>query len=295
MRTLIAAVLLTASVSAAPPTGKQCTYKTIGETRLSIYVTEPEGTDFESPRPAILFFHGGGWVGGAPGQFTEHARYFASRGVTCFQAQYRLLDKQKNDPPRVCLQDARSAMRWVRRNAKQFNVDPQRIASAGGSAGGHLATALGTLTGNDEPGEDTAIDVRPNAMILFNPVFDNGPDGWGHGRVRERYKEFSPAHNIRSGTPPAIVFLGDKDSLIPVSTLETFQQQMISVGSRCETMIFPEMPHGFFNHNRYNNVPYLKTVTAADRFLKSLGWVSGEPTLRLPPENRKRKSLTEAE
>ena len=286
MRPGILVAILTSSICAAPPTGRKFTYKTVGETKLSIYVTQAESAD-ESPRPAILFFHGGGWVGGAPGQFTEHAKYFASRGVTCFQAQYRLLSKQKKDPPSVCIQDARSAMRWVRRNAKRFNIDPERVASAGGSAGGHLAATLGTLQGHDEPGEDNSLDVRPNAMILFNPVFDNGPNGWGYGRVKERYKEFSPAHNIHKGIPPAIVFLGDKDSLVPVSTLENFQSRMKAVGSTCRTMIFPGMPHGFFNHNRYNNVPYLKTVIAADRFLKSLGWVSGEPTLTEPVEKKK--------
>ena len=134
-------------------------------------------------------------------------------------------------------------MRWVRSRAGEFGIDPNRIASAGGSAGGHLAATLGTIDAHDEPGEDTAVSVSSNAMILFNPVFDNGPGGWGTKRVGDRFKEFSPAHNITAATPPAIVFLGDSDDLIPVATLNSFQEKMKAVGCRCETQVFPGMPH----------------------------------------------------
>ncbi|MEQ9410876.1 MAG: alpha/beta hydrolase fold domain-containing protein [Fuerstiella sp.] len=276
---ILSVVILPHSLSAAPPEGEQFTYKTVDGRDLSIYVTRPVDWQDTDQRPAILFFHGGGWTGGAPGQFTEHAKYFASRGMVCCQAQYRLLDKKNSDPPAICIQDARSAIRWVRREAVLLGIDPDRIAAAGGSAGGHLAATLGTIDGHDEPGEDASLPWRANAMILFNPVFDNGPDGWGTKRVGSRYPEFSPAHNITKDTPPAIVFLGDSDSLVPVKTLEAFQAKMQHAGVRCETMIFPGMPHGFFNHGKYKNVPYVKTVRAADQFLAELGWLTGPPTL----------------
>lgn len=266
----------------AEPVGKQHIYKTIGDTELSIYVTTPDDWTPQDSRPAIVFFHGGGWTGGSPGQFTEHARYFASRGMICFQAQYRLLPRKGNDPPTNCIRDARSAMRWVRSRADTFGINPNRIAAAGGSAGGHLAATLGTISAHDEPGEDTAVSPAANAMVLFNPVFDNGPGGWGTKRVGNRYAEFSPLHNISSTTPPAIVFLGDMDTLIPVRTLESFQSRMQDAGVTCETMIFPGMAHGFFNFGRHDNMPYRKTVHAADRFLASLGWLEGAPTVAIP-------------
>lgn len=276
---ILIAIALVPEITKAAPPGEKHIFKKTESRELAIYVTKPADLSESDSRPAILFFHGGGWVGGSPGQFTEHAKYFASRGLVCFQAQYRLLDRQKNEPPTVCIQDARSAMRWVRRNAGKFGVDPQRIASAGGSAGGHLAATLGTIDAHDEPGEDTTVMVRSNAMILFNPVFDNGPRGWGTKRVGDRYKEFSPAHNITKDTPPAIVFLGDQDALVPVSTLRAFQQKMENAGQLCETMVFAGMPHGFFNHGRNGNAPYIKTVRAADAFLNRLGWLEGKPTL----------------
>jgi len=252
------------AATAATPTGEKFIFKQADGKDLAMYVTKPKDWTASDKRPAILFFHGGGWVGGAPGQFTDHATYFASRGIVCFQAQYRLLNKKNNDPPEICIRDARSAMRWVRSRAAEFGIDPDRIASAGGSAGGHLAATLGTMDGHDEPGENTTVSVRSNAMILFNPVFDNGPGQWGAGRVGDRFSEFSPAHNITRETPPTIVFLGDSDKLIPVATLESFQAKMKSAGARCETIVFPGMPHGFFNKGKYDDVPYTKTDRAAD-------------------------------
>ena len=267
-------------LNAAEPPGERFDYKDIDGRQLSIYVTKPPDWKAADERPAILFFHGGGWVSGAPGQFTDHAKYFATRGLVCFQAQYRLLNKKTDDPPTVCIRDARSAMRWMRSRANDFGVDPNRIASSGGSAGGHLAATLGTINDHDEAGDDTTVSVRSNAMILFNPVFDNGPGGWGTKRVGDRFPEFSPAHNITKETPPTIVFLGDNDKLIPVATLEAFQAKMQAVGVRCETLVFPGMPHGFFNRGKYNDVPYTRTVRATDVFLTSLGWLEGSPTLQ---------------
>lgn len=284
---------LSSVVCAEPPVGEKFVYKTVDEKPLSIYVTKPDNWKSGDKRPAIVFFHGGGWVGGAPGQFTQHSVYFASRGLVCFQVQYRLLDRKKgNQPPTVCIRDARSAMRWVRSRAGEFGIDPDRIASAGGSAGGHLAATLGTIDQHDEPGEDTSTSTRSNAMLLFNPVFDNGPGEWGDQRVGERYREFSPAHNVTATIPPSIVFLGDKDALIPVSTLTRFQDNVKAVGGRCETKIFAGQSHGFFNYGKDEGRPYYETVVASDQFLKSLGWLEGEPTLSKPQSKQKRSKKT---
>ena len=267
---------------AAKPEGEPHIYKTVGDRKLSLYITKPTNWKSEDQRPAIVFFHGGGWVGGAPGQFTEHSKYLASRGMVCVQVEYRLLDRKSSDPPTVCVQDAKSAMRWVRARAKTLGIDPNRIASAGGSAGGHLAAFVGMVEGLDDANDNLTISAKSNALVLFNPVFDNGPEGWGHQRVGTRYKEFSPAHNVSPGDPPAIVFLGSKDNLIPVETVQQFEEAMEKAGNRCETCIYEGQPHGFFNHGRDGNRWYLETLTAADKFLASLGWLSGPPTLEKP-------------
>ncbi len=267
---------------AAKPTGERHIYRVVDDRELSLYVTKPDDWQSSDKRPAIVFFHGGGWVGGAPGQFTEHSKYLASRGMVAIQVEYRLLDKTNNDPPTICIDDARTAMIWVRRRANELGIDPERIASGGGSAGGHLAAFVGMVDHAQDSSAKLIVSSKSNAMLLFNPVFDNGPEGWGKKRVGKRYKEFSPMHNITSDDPPAIVFLGSADQLIPVKTVEKFQEEMQQAGNQCEIHIYEGQPHGFFNHGRNGNRWYYETVIASDRFLKSLGWLTGEPTLAKP-------------
>jgi len=123
------------------------------------------------------------------------------------------------------------------------------------------------------------VSARPNALLLFNPVLDNGPGGWGTARVRDRYPEWSPAHNVSRDDPPAIVFLGTQDALIPVATLEKFKTAMTAAGVRCDLHLYEGEPHGFFNASRSDGKYYRLTLLEADRFLGSLGWLQGKPTL----------------
>lgn len=268
----LACLLLIATPTlAAKPEGKPTVYKTVDGRELKLYVTKPEDWQKTDSRPAIVFFHGGGWVGGAPGQFTEHSKHLAERGMVTVQVEYRLLDRKDNDPPVTCTEDALDAMRWVRSHAKELGIDPNRIATGGGSAGGHLAAYLGTV---DQGKQE--VSTKPNAMVLFNPVYDNGPDGWGKQRVKDRYKEFSPAHNISADDPPSIVFLGSKDNLIPVTTAEKFQKEMKAAGVNSELRVYEGQGHGFFNHGKDNNRWYNETVQEMDKFLASLGWIQPE-------------------
>lgn len=269
----------------------QYTYRDVEDRSLSIFVTRPANQSESVKAPAIIFFHGGGWTGGKPGQFTDHARYFSKRGIVCFQVQYRLLPKKKNtQSPFNCIQDARAAIRWVREHADQFGIDSAKIASAGGSAGGHLAACLGTAVADQselfqDSKDDSQINVRSNAMLLFNPVYDNSPkDGWGTKRVGDEFQKYSPAQNIDATTPPTIVFLGDSDALIPVDVAKRFQQKMQALNTESRLTIFPGMPHGFFNKGKYDNKPFHQTLQEADQFLIDLGWLSGEPKPELFPK-----------
>ena len=170
-------------------------------------------------------------------------------------------------------------MRWIRKRSSEFGIDSDRIASAGGSAGGHLAAFIGCIDGGDDPNDDTAISAKSNAMLLFNPVYDNGPDGWGKERVKDRYKEFSPAHNLTADDPPSIVFLGSEDVLIPVSTAEKFRDTCKSLGIQSELHVYEGQGHGFFNGGKQGGRWYRETAREADKFLRKLGWIQGEPTL----------------
>ncbi len=251
-------------------------YKETPQDKLHLHVFKPKGWKASDSRPGIVFFFGGGWNGGSPTQFESHCRYLASRGMVAMTAEYRVASRHRTTPY-DCVADGKSAIRWVRSHADELGVDPERLAAGGGSAGGHVATATSTVPGLNEEGEDTSVSSVANALVLFNPVYDNGPDGgWAHSRVKNRYKEISPAHNIRKGMPPAVVFLGTADPLIPVSTAKRFQKKMKDVGSRSELFLYEGQPHGFFNAGK-SYESFINTVTESDKFLTSLGWLKGKP------------------
>lgn len=270
------AMLMMAAVTVQAAT-EQLVYKKINGAELTLDIEKPSDWQASDKRPAIVFYFGGGWVGGSPTQFKKQSEYLATRGMVGIRVLYRTIPKGEQ-LPLVCCADAKSALRYVRSHAPELGIDPNRIAAAGGSAGGHLASFATLVDGLDDATDDLSISCKGNALVLFNPVFNNGPGQWGNNRVGERYKEFSPAHNITTGAPPTIVFLGDNDKLIPVQTLTDFVTDMKKVDARCDAHVYPMAGHGFFNKDPY----FTQTLIETDKFLTSLGWLSGEPTLIAP-------------
>jgi acetyl esterase/lipase len=245
-------------------------YKQVDSVSLYMHIDYPPLYDPDQTYPAMVFFFGGGWNGGSISQFAPHAKYFASRGMICFRVDYRVKSRQ-GTTPFESLKDAKTAIRYIRAFASELGVDPNKIVASGGSAGGHLAVATATAELYNEEGEDLSVSCLPNALVLFNPVFDNGPGGYGYERIGEEYKDFSPLHNIREGIPPAIVFLGTEDALIPVETAQYFRTVMEKVGSRCELHLYEGEGHGFFNFRNYEI--YSNTIDKTDQFLTSLGFL----------------------
>lgn len=242
-------------------------YKQVGEVSLTLHVFTPDEHKTSDCRPAIVFFFGGGWNGGTTSQFYPQSAHLAKRGMVAICADYRVRSRHKT-PPSVCVEDGKSAMRYVRAHASELGIDPNRIAAGGGSAGGHVATATATVDRFDAETDDFKVSCRPDALVLFNPVYDNGPEGYGHDRVKSYWEDFSPLHNLDKDVPPTFVVLGTKDKLIPVSTAKAFKQRMNELGVRSELHLFQGQAHGFFNKLKYE-----ETLRAADAFLVSLGYL----------------------
>lgn len=274
MKLTVALLLVSTAISTladSPKPNRLVPYKETPQGELRLHFFDPAGLKKNDKRPAIIFFFGGGWQSGAPSQFYAQARHLASRGMVAICAEYRIKKTHSTDP-RACVMDAKSAMRWVRRRAQNLGIDPDRIAAGGGSAGGHLAAATATLFWFDEPGEDSSVSCVPDALVLFNPVYDNSENGYGYDRVSEYWEEFSPMHKLKPGMPPTIVFLGTSDKLIPVETARKFQKTMRDNGDRSELVLYKDMPHGFFNPGKENS-KYKETLAETDAFLVSLGWL----------------------
>jgi len=253
-------------------------YKEVDSTSLYLYIDYPPGYDASKSYPAIVFFFGGGWNGGTPEQFAHQASYFSDRGMLSIRADYRVKSRQ-GTTPFESLQDAKSAMRYVRAHAGELGVNPDIIVASGGSAGGHLAAATALIDSYNEEGDELSISCIPDALVLFNPVIDNGPGGYGFERIGEAYHVFSPLHNIRQGAPPTIIFLGTEDQLIPVETVQYYKKVMEKVGSRCDLFLFEGEAHGFFNYGKFDN--YQKTLSEANQFLISLGYLYENPVIEI--------------
>ena len=277
-----------------PPKFESCleeTYKTVGDTKLKLWIFHPDKTN--ENRPAIIFFFGGGWKKGSPAQFEQHCRYFASRGMTAITADYRVLERHGTHA-KQCVADAKSAIRYLRENSKRLGIDPNRIVAAGGSAGGHLAACTGILRKFDEPEENHSISSVPNAMALFNPALVIEPMGTVSlpadtvkdisSRMGTTLRELSPAHHIRADLPPTIIFHGTGDTSVPFATAQKYTELAKELGNRCELESYPGASHGFFNYGR-GGTPgdaYLRTTQKLDQFLSSIGYLEGPPDLNIP-------------
>ncbi len=263
-------------------------YKKVDGVELKIHFFMPPDRKPTDKRPAIVFFFGGGWLSGSPGQFAPQCKYLASRGMVAATADYRVYNRHKAMIA-DCTADAQAAIRWIRAHARELGVDPDRIAAGGGSAGGHLAAATGML--KDFTGDkDTSVSFRPNALLLFNPAIDLTLDESGAGESATRHlgimsrlggkpEDLSPMDNVRPGAPPAIIFHGRQDKLIPFTKIEEFAKAMKAAGNRCEVVGFEGQGHGFFNPRNDGGRYFVETMRLADRFLASLGYLRGEPAI----------------
>lgn len=270
-------------------------YKTLGDVELKIWTYKPDGHDAsKDKRPAVVFFFGGGWKAGTPAQFEKHCQYLAARGIFAATADYRVASRHgvKAD---ACVEDAKSAVRWLRANSADLGIDPDRICAAGGSAGGHTACCTALIEGLDAQNEDLSVSSVPNAMALFNPAVMIAPlDDFEATIDTEKFvdiasrtgvppAEISPIHHVRSKLPPTIIFHGKADTTVPYSTVAEFTKRMKAAGNRCELNGFAEAPHGFFNARASNNPQKSdrsnqwnrRILLQLDNFLTSLNWLDG--------------------
>ena len=178
---------------------KQTLNSTGGAVTLNLHVFTPPGHQPSDNRPAIVFFFGGGWVDGSASHFHPQCEYLASRGMVAISAEYRVKNLH-GTTPQECVKDGKSAIRYVREHAAALGIDPNRIAAGGGSAGGHVAAATGTLTAYEEPGENLAISSKPNALVhLQRRSWTTAPAATATARCRPIGR---PSRRCTTSLPP---------------------------------------------------------------------------------------------
>lgn len=266
------------------PEGTIFTYKPQNGERGEIEIHFPEGYDPATARvPGVILFHGGGWSKGNRSQFRELCHYLASRGLVAATAHYRFADQAKIESPaatrsrkRVCITDAKSAIRWFKQNAAQLGIDPERVIAGGGSAGGHIALLATNTPGLNDPEDSEAIDTSVVAYLLFNPAFKPADD--------QKDPEVDVERNLSSKTAPMIVFWGTEDDFWLRGWNRAYaRMQALDIDGSVEWWSAVGAGHGFFNKEPWRTLTFIK----ADRFLVEQGILTGEPTITAPHTQKK--------
>ncbi len=204
--------------------------------------------------PAAIICPGGGYKGQAvKSEGSEMALWLNKQGIIGVVLKYRLPNEKSNIP----LADAKRAIKVLRANAKKWKINKNKIAVIGFSAGGHLASTLGTHF--DEGNKDATDSIehfssRPNLMALFYPVItmselniktQSRKNLLGEQPTEESIKLYSNELHISKKTPPTILFLSDNDSTVPPENSIMFYSALKAKKIPSAMYIFPKGGHGW--------------------------------------------------
>jgi acetyl esterase/lipase len=250
------------------------TYATRDTGPLEADVYMPRGA---GPFPAMLIVHGGAWRMGTRVQLAGIATQFAKHRFTAVSIDYRLAPQSKF-PAQIY--DCQAAVRWLRANAKEFKIDPNRIGGFGYSAGGHLVALLGTLDDKTltEPGVPAdAPSARLQCVLAggspcdFRVIpADSGQIAFWLGGTRaekpETYHDASPAAYISSDDPPMYFFSGEDDILVPIASPRAMVSSLKAAGLTAEMYPIKNAGHlqALFDAGAMDHA-----FAFADRFLKN--------------------------
>ena len=202
-------------------------------------IYQPKG---EGPFPAVLLVHGGGWARGEPADMKGIAEELAAAGFVVMNAAYRFAPTY---PFPAQLHDLQQALRWLRAEAPRFDVDPERVAGFGYSAGAHLVALLG-LAAADEAldsahgGSETRLQAvvaggTPTDLRKFEggklvPQFLGG----NQQQVPDAYHLASPIVHVTPEAPPFYLYHGGSDMLVSVDHAEDFAAALDAAGVHVE-------------------------------------------------------------
>lgn len=203
--------------------------------------------------PGIVIIHGGGFTGGDKGAAREQniGNTLAANGYVCVSINYALAKEGQPTWPQN-VHDCKRAVRFLRKNAEKYHVDPDHIGVIGGSAGGHLTAMLG-LTGSesglDPAGPDAAISCRVQAIVpMYGPATlkkDTVMLPGTREQVPELYKLASPATHATADDPPALILHGTADTTVPYSESEELAAALKQAGVEHQLVLVEGAPHTF--------------------------------------------------
>jgi len=231
--------------------------------KMTLYL--PEDRDL-GPRPGIVLIHGGAWILGSRYQLLWYCRQFARAGFVVMTIDYRLMPRYAFPK---CLHDSKAAVRWLRLNAEELHVDPDRIAAFGESAGGHLAAFLAATNSDNrfDGTENLGVSAAIRAAIsLYGPVdLTCYRDLPSHGPLENMTRRFMVDFSSREGlaaggtsweaaspiayaspeTAPILFVHGEKDFVVHFEQSRRFYERLREIGVPTRLIAIPNRGHGF--------------------------------------------------
>jgi acetyl esterase len=252
-------------------------YKTTPQGDLHLYLFDSLSQSEKSG--AIVYFICGGWQGFTPEKFFPQATYFASRGLRVFVTEVRSVTVHQTSVVE-CVIDGKSAIRWVREHASEFNIKPDSIIATGGSAAGHVSLCAALIDGFEEETENSSVSTKPNYLCLFNPVVNI----FEKQKRMELFKEFAskldPTLNLNDQLPPAIIMQGSEDQSTLLKSAQEFVNKCKQIAvHQPELIIYEKEAHGFNNWFDGKNDKFFETVRDMDLFLAKHKLIQGPPTI----------------
>ena len=279
---LLALLTLTAYAQENTVIREEKIYKEVDGYKLKVEIFYTSHDRQKSENPAIAFFHGGGWVYGSREEFYGACERYARKGFVTFSFQYRLSindDGTYPNPdisPIESVKDARSAIRWIRENAKSLRINPEKLVVSGQSAGGQLALSTALMDQINEDTDNLNFSPVPNALLLYSSCV-NTMEAWVDrilGNRRNQIWSISPYHNLRKNMPPIIAFRGEDDCTVLPYTVNFFEEKMKELGNHYELITYPGRKHylgeGNEKYARYFDEEILERT---DSFLKKFGFM----------------------
>jgi acetyl esterase/lipase len=256
---------------------------------MNVYLPVGEG-----PFPALIYIHAGGWAKGSRINYNTTASFYARRGIAGFSIDYTLTQNKTAWPQNI--QDVIRAIRFIRQNAHLYNIDPTKIGVMGSSAGGHLASLAGVLSGNEPflagasgnpqvssrvslvvdncgPTDLQFIGATGPTMRMFtiynitrnlfdNVTYDQNPNLW---------TQASPATYVSSSDPIFYIAHGTNDTVVPIEISESFNSKLQAAGVETHFLSIQDGNHNMLITDQQNLVlrnslePLLKKVFNIDQ------------------------------
>jgi acetyl esterase/lipase len=244
-----------------------------GHDRWMLNVIEPRKNS-EQPRPAIVLIHGGGWSGGDHYRFSKIGFLLAKKGYVVITPTYRMIQDAAFP---ACLHDVKNSIRWLRANAKKYNVNPKRIGAYGNSAGGTLALTAAITTKEDGlEGDGPYLDYssalqavicsgavgnmrHPNhskrAATVYRKLAKGGNRNLSDAATDKIMQQASPSTYIRKDVPPIILVHGAMDTVVFIESTDEFVKAMKTAGADITYLRFANGTHGVMGQKRSKTYP----------------------------------------